>query len=212
MQGNRNLVSHHCYHEQHQYSYQSATPSRVAWTGRSCLPLPTRSSNIQTYISRYTDLLLKSKEHCPYHWKVNTSSPGMLILNPNGTLSLVLEIGMWWLVISTWRQSQPQSKQQEAKRKQKAVNKKDRMWNKSPNLFNHQTSKLVQLPNNDIVQLCHHLPRPRKIYIADHLGLISIPPLMHYLTLMHLHDKTRSALVTHHYYCLGTSSNQPWWI
>jgi hypothetical protein len=57
----------------------------------------------------------------------------------------------------------------------------------------------------------------RIAYIADHLGLISLSPLMYYSTLMqatliHLHNKTRSALVTHHYYCLGTSSNQPWWI
>jgi hypothetical protein len=57
----------------------------------------------------------------------------------------------------------------------------------------------------------------RIAYIADHLGLISISPLMYYFTftqatLIHLHNKTRLALVTHHYYCLGTSSNQPWWI
>jgi hypothetical protein len=57
----------------------------------------------------------------------------------------------------------------------------------------------------------------RIAYIADHLGLISLSPLMYYFTFMqatliHLHNKTRSALVTHHYYCLGTSSNQPWWI
>jgi hypothetical protein len=54
-------------------------------------------------------------------------------------------------------------------------------------------------------------------YIADHLGLISLSLLMYYFTFMqailmiHLHNKTRSALVTQHYYCLGTSSNQPWW-
>jgi hypothetical protein len=57
----------------------------------------------------------------------------------------------------------------------------------------------------------------RIAYIADHSGLISLSPLMYYFTFMqatliHLHNKTRSALVTHHYYCLGTSSNQPWWI
>jgi hypothetical protein len=57
----------------------------------------------------------------------------------------------------------------------------------------------------------------RIAYIADHLGLISLSPLMYYFTflqatLIHLHNKTRSAVVTHHYYCLGTSSNQPWWI
>ena len=57
----------------------------------------------------------------------------------------------------------------------------------------------------------------RIAYIADHLGLIFLSPLMYYFTLIqatliHLHNKTRSALVTHHYYCLGTSSNQPWWI
>jgi hypothetical protein len=57
----------------------------------------------------------------------------------------------------------------------------------------------------------------RIAYIAGHLGLISLSPLMYYFTFMqatliHLHNKTRSALVAHHYYCLGTSSNQPWWI
>jgi hypothetical protein len=57
----------------------------------------------------------------------------------------------------------------------------------------------------------------RIAYIADHLDLISLSPLMYYstfmqATLIHLRNKTRSALVTHHYYCLGTSSNQPWWI
>jgi hypothetical protein len=57
----------------------------------------------------------------------------------------------------------------------------------------------------------------RIAYIAGHLGLISLSPLMYYstfmqATLIHLHNKTRSALVAHHYYCLGTSSNQPWWI
>ena len=53
----------------------------------------------------------------------------------------------------------------------------------------------------------------RTAYIADDLGLIPLSPIMYYFTFMqatliHLHNKTRSALVTHHYYCLGTSSNQ----
>jgi hypothetical protein len=57
----------------------------------------------------------------------------------------------------------------------------------------------------------------RIAYIADHLGLISLSLLMYYFTfiqatLIHLHNKTRSALVIQLYYCLGTSSNQPWWI
>jgi hypothetical protein len=52
----------------------------------------------------------------------------------------------------------------------------------------------------------------RIAYIAGHLGLISLSPLMYYFTFMqatliHLHNKTRSALGTHHYYCLGTSTN-----
>jgi len=43
----------------------------------------------------------------------------------------------------------------------------------------------------------------RIAYIADHLGLISLSPLMYYFTFMqatliHLHNKTRSALVTHY--------------
>jgi hypothetical protein len=67
------------------------------------------------------------------------------------------------------------------------------------------------------VTFCHRLPLPRKVCIAGHLGLIPLSPLMYYFTFMqatliHLHNKTRSALVIHHYYCLGTSSNQPWWI
>jgi hypothetical protein len=57
----------------------------------------------------------------------------------------------------------------------------------------------------------------RTAYIADDLGLIPLSPTMYYFTFMqatliHLHNKTRSALVSHHYYCLGTSSNEPWWI
>ena len=57
----------------------------------------------------------------------------------------------------------------------------------------------------------------RVAYIADHLDLISLSLLIYYFTFMqatliHLHNKTRSALVIQLYYCLGTSSNQPWWI
>jgi hypothetical protein len=134
----------------------------------------------------------------------------------------VLEIGMWWLVISRWKQSQPQSIQQEAKRKQKALvilasarriefdmNHQSCSTTKQPNLFDYQTTELVWH--------CHHLPLPRQVYIAGHFSLISLSPLMYQFTFMqatliHLHNMTRSALVTHHYYCLSTSSNQPWWI
>jgi hypothetical protein len=31
---------------------------------------------------------------------------------------------------------------------------------------------------------CHHLSLPRKVYIAGHLGLISLSPLMYYFTFM----------------------------
>ena len=77
-------------------------------------------------------------------------------------------------------------------------------------ILNHQTPIL-----SDFATIC---PFPdRYIYIGDHLGPISLSPLMYYFTFMqatliHLHIKTRSALVTHHYYRLGISSNQPWWI
>ena len=76
----------------------------------------------------------------------------------------------------------------------------------APMILNHQTPIL-----SDFATIC---PFPdRYIYIGDHLGLISLFPLMYYFTFMqatliHLHNKTRSALVTHHYYCLGTSSDQ----
>jgi hypothetical protein len=47
------------------------------------------------------------------------------------------------------------------------------------------------------------LPLPRKVYIAGHLGLISLSPLMYYFTFMqatliHLHNKTRSAILLLH--------------
>ena len=58
-------------------------------------------------------------------------------------------------------------------------------------------------------------PSQKSIYTSGHLGLISVSPLMYYFTfiqatLIHLQCKTRLALVSHHHYCLGTSSNQPW--
>jgi hypothetical protein len=123
-------------------------------------------------------------------------------VTPSLTLlgSFVLEIGMWWLDISTWKQSQPQSKQQEAKRA---------ICNWQPQTANSKQQTAA---------FCHHLPLPGKVSgIGDRFGLISLSLLMYYFTLMqatliHLHNKTRSALVTHHYCCLGTSSNQPWWI
>jgi hypothetical protein len=57
----------------------------------------------------------------------------------------------------------------------------------------------------------------RIAYMSGHLSLIPSFALMYYFTSIqvtstHLHNETRSALVTHHYYCLGTSSNQPCWI
>jgi hypothetical protein len=57
----------------------------------------------------------------------------------------------------------------------------------------------------------------RIAYVAGHFDLFSLSPLMYYFTFMqatliHLHNKTRSTLVTHHYYCIGISSNRPWWI
>jgi hypothetical protein len=143
------------------------------------------------------------------------------------------------LGISTWKQSQPQNKQQEANRKQKALDilasarrigfeinhryclttEQPILFAKQPILFAKQpilfADIVCQTPN--LFDGCHRLPLPRKVYIAGHLGLISLSPLMYYFTFMqatliHFHNKTRSALVTHHYYCLGTSSNQPWWI
>jgi hypothetical protein len=129
------------------------------------------------------------------------------------------------LGISTWKQSQPQNKQQEANRKQKAldilasarrigfeINHRYCLITEQPILF---ADIVCQTPN--LFDGCHRLPLPRKVYIAGHLGLISLSPLMYYFTFMqatliHFHNKTRLALVTHHYYCLGTSSNQPWWI
>jgi hypothetical protein len=86
---------------------------------------------------------------------------------------------------------------QEAKRKQKAldilasarrigfeINHRTCLTTKQPNLFDHRTTELVRLPNTDIVQLCHHLPLPRKVYIAGHFDLISLFPPMYYFTFM----------------------------
>jgi hypothetical protein len=57
----------------------------------------------------------------------------------------------------------------------------------------------------------------RIAYLADHFVSDSLSPLMYHCTfiqatLIHLHNNMRSVLVAHHYYCLNTSSNQPWWI
>jgi hypothetical protein len=96
----------------------------------------------------------------------------------SGQMQGLLEIGMWWLVISTWKQSQPQSKQQEAKRKQKAldilasarrigfeISHRTCLTTKQPNLFDHQTTELVRPPNTELVQrLPPFAPSQKNIY------------------------------------------------
>ena len=148
----------------------------------------------------------------------------------------MLEIGMWWLVISTWKQSQSQSKQQEAGSKQEAKwiqtgCKVDAKWKQSmeharrngfateplmplggkpegllplgdkferllPPIANQPQDVITRLVNSSQLVMgkvmiqpichhfCHHLPLPRKAYIAGHQGLISLSPLMYYFTSM----------------------------
>jgi hypothetical protein len=129
----------------------------------------------------------------------------------SGRMQGLLESGMWWLVISTWKQSQPQSKQQEAKRKQKAldilasarrigfeISHRTCLTTKQPNLFDHRTPNLFNG--------CHRLPLPRKIYMAGHLGLISLSSLMYYLTslqaIRYIVIRTRESIDQH---CQGNS-------
>jgi hypothetical protein len=77
---------------------------------------------------------------------------------------------------------------QEAKRKQKAldilasarrigfeINHRYCSTTKQPMLFARQPI---------LFDGCHRLPLPRKVYIAGHLGLISLSPLMHYFIFM----------------------------
>jgi hypothetical protein len=150
-----------------------------------------------------------------------------------------LESGMWWLVISTWKQSQPQSKQQEAGSKvdpnrmqsgcemeAKSIEHARRNGSEincqTPTtvkhqpiltmevlqflIIKHQTPTILEHRTLRLFDFCHCLPLPRKVYIAGHLGLISLSPLMYYFTftfmqatLIHLHNKTRLALITHHH-------------
>jgi hypothetical protein len=96
------------------------------------------------------------------------------------------------LGISTWKQSQPQNKQQEPNRKQKAldilasarrigfqINHRYCLTTKQPILF---ADIVRQTPN--LFDGCHRLPLPKKVYIAGHLGLVSLSPLMYYFTFM----------------------------
>ena len=60
----------------------------------------------------------------------------------------LLEIGMWWLGISTWKQSQPQSKQQEAGSKQE-VRWKQKAWNMLEGMDLKWSAEFRQLSNAD---------------------------------------------------------------
>jgi hypothetical protein len=91
-------------------------------------------------------------------------------------------------MISHWHVEAISTTKQEAKRKQKAL---DILVSARRVGFeiNHQTclatkQPIVWLPNTDIIQLCHHLSLRGKVYIAGHLGLIYLSPLMYYFILM----------------------------
>jgi hypothetical protein len=84
---------------------------------------------------------------------------------------------------------------QEAKRKQKAldilasarrigfeINHRYCSTTEQPMLFARQPILFAKQPI--LFDGCHRLPLPRKVYIAGHLSLISLSPLMYYFTFM----------------------------
>jgi hypothetical protein len=66
----------------------------------------------------------------------------------------------------------------------KTASRRDRRRNHG-RLVNSSQSVIGKVMTQPICHhFCHHLPLPRKVYIAGHLGLISLSPLMYYFTFM----------------------------
>jgi hypothetical protein len=66
----------------------------------------------------------------------------------------------------------------------KTASRRDRRRNHG-RLVNSSQSVIGKVMTQPICHhFCHHLSLPRKVYIAGHLGLISLSPLMYYFTFM----------------------------
>jgi hypothetical protein len=66
----------------------------------------------------------------------------------------------------------------------KTASRRDRRRNHG-RLVNSSQSVIGKVMTQPICHhFCHHLPLLRKVYIAGHLGLISLSPLMYYFTFM----------------------------